>query len=80
VKTILSGAAALMMFAAPVFAADCATQIKMAEKAVMDVKDMKQKEMAMKDLEMARKAMMEKKDAECVKSAEMAEKAAMMKK
>ena len=79
-KTILSAAGALMLVAAPTFAADCATQIKMAEKAVMEGKDMKTNEMAMKDLEMAKKAMMEKKEADCVKSAEMAEKAAMMKK
>jgi hypothetical protein len=79
-KTILSAAAALMFLAAPAVAAYCATQAKMAEKAVMEVKDMKAKEMAMKYLEMAKKAMMEKKEAECVKSAEMAEKAAMMKK
>jgi hypothetical protein len=79
-KTILSAAAALMFLAAPAVAADCATQVKMAEKAVMEVKDMKAKEMAMKDLEMAKKAMMEKKDAECMKSAEMAKKNAMMKK
>jgi hypothetical protein len=79
-KTILSAAATLMLFAAPAFAADCATQVKMAEKAVMEVKDMKTKEMAMKDLDMAKKAQMEKKEAECVKNAETAEKAAMMKK
>ena len=79
-KTILSAAAAFLFIAAPAFAADCATQVKMAEKAVMEVKDMKQKEMAMKDLDMAKNAMMEKKEMECVKSAEMAEKAAMMKK
>lgn len=79
-KTILSAAAALMFIAAPAFAADCATQVKMAEKAVMEVKDMKTKETAMKDLDMAKKAQMEKKEAECVKNAEMAEKAAMMKK
>jgi hypothetical protein len=78
-KSILSTAAVLMVLAAPAFAADCATQIKMAEKAVMEAKDMKQKEMAMKDLDMAKKAQMEKKETECMKSAEMAEKAAMKK-
>jgi hypothetical protein len=78
-KMILSVAAALMFVSVPAFA-DCASKVKMAEKAVMEVKDAKQKEMATKDLEMAKKAMMEKKEADCVKSAEMAEKAAMMKK
>ena len=78
-KTILSAAAAFMFIAAPAFAADCASQVKMAEKAVMEVKDMKQKEMAMKDLDKAKKAQMEKKESECMKSAEMAEKAAMKK-
>ena len=78
-KTILSAAAAFMFIAAPAFTADCASQVKMAEKAVMEVKDMKQKEMAMKDLDKAKKAQMEKKESECMKSAEMAEKAAMKK-
>ena len=77
-KTILSVAAALMFISAPAFA-NCESKVKMAEKAVMEVKDAKQKEMAMKDLQMAKKAQMEKKEADCVKSAEMAEKAAMKK-
>lgn len=77
--TLTTAAAALMLMSAPAFA-DCASKVKMAEKAVMEVKDAKQKEMATKDLETAKKAMMEKKEADCVKSAEMAEKAAMMKK
>ena len=78
-KMILSAVAAFFFIAAPAFAADCASQVKMAEKAVMEVKDMKQKEMAMKDLDKAKKAQMEKKESECMKSAEMAEKAAMKK-
>ena len=80
---LLAALALTISVAAPALA-DCASDVKAAEKAVMEVKDMKQKETAMKDLEMAKKAMMEKKDAECMKSAEMAnemaKKNSMMKK
>lgn len=76
IATVL--AAVALFAAAPAFA-DCASEFKSAEMAVMKVTDMKAKEMAMKDLDMAKKAMMEKKEADCIKSSKMAHDAAMMK-
>lgn len=69
-------AAVLLLASAPAHA-DCASEVKNAEMAVMKITDMKAKEMAMKDLNMAKKAMMDKKEADCVKSAKMANEAAM---
>jgi hypothetical protein len=66
----------LLLAATPAFA-DCASEFKSAEMAVMKVTDMKQKEMAMKDLDMAKKAMMDKKEADCIKAAKMANENAM---
>lgn len=78
-KKIASAFAAILLLgAAPAFA-DCASEVKNAEMAVMKVTDMKTKDMAMKDLEMAKKAMMDKKEADCIKSAKMASDHAMMK-
>ena len=77
-KTAAVLAAIALLAAAPAFA-DCASEVKNAEMAVMKVTDMKTKDMVMKDLAMAKKAMMEKKEADCVKSAKMASDHAMMK-
>ncbi len=77
-KISLAAAIALSCFAAPAFA-DCATDVKSAETAVMGVKDMKQKEKAMKELDMAKKAMASKMDKECMAHAKMASDGAMMK-
>jgi hypothetical protein len=71
-------AAVMLLAAAPAFA-DCASELKSAEMAVMKVTDMKTKEMAIKDLDMAKKAMMDKKEADCIKASKMAHDAAMMK-
>ena len=79
-NSLLAATALFALAAGPAFAADCATEVKMAEKAVMESKDMKAKEMGMKELEMAKKAQMGKMEADCMKSAKMATDAVMMKK
>lgn len=79
-RTLFAAAAvAVIAFSAAPALADCASEVKAAEMAVMKVSDAKQKQMAMKDLDMAKKAMAGKMEADCVKSAKMASDAAMMK-
>lgn len=79
-NSLLAATALFALAAGPAFAADCATEVKMAEKHVMESKDMKAKEMGMKELEMAKKAEMGKMNDDCMKHAKMATDAVMMKK
>ena len=79
-NSLLALGTVLALGAGPAFAADCATEVKMAEKAVMESKDMKAKEMGMKELDMAKKAQTGKMEADCMKSAKMATDAVTMKK
>jgi hypothetical protein len=77
-KALVLAAATLAIFTAPALA-DCASDVKKAESAVMHMTDAEMKKKGMMHLDMAKKAMMDKKDAECMKEAMMATEAGMMK-
>lgn len=74
--TVATALLALSFATVPALA-DCASEIKMAETAVMKTTDADHKKMAMSQLDMAKKSMMDKMEGECVKQAKMATESAM---